>query len=106
MADTYGSTLELLSRRLPEGPVVCVRPHLIEARARRIIQAFAGDVLYAVKCNDTPVVLEALWRGGIRQFDTASIGEIRHVKALLPEACCHFMYPVKSAEAIVEAYQR
>ena len=106
MADTYRSAAALLSRRLPEAPVVCIRPHLVEARARRILSAFPGDVLYAVKCNDTPLVLEALWRGGVRHFDTASIGEIRDVKALLPDAKCHFMHPVKSADAIAEAYHQ
>ncbi len=106
MAETFGSAAALLAVRSPENPVVCVRPHLVEARARRVVEAFPGDVLYAVKCNDTPIVLEALWRGGVRHFDTASIGEMRLVKRLLPQARCHFMHPVKSAEAIAEAYHR
>lgn len=106
MAETFGSAAALLSLRSPENPVICVRPHLIEARARRVTAAFPGDVLYAVKCNDTPIVLEALWRGGVRHFDTASIGEVRLVRRLLPQARCHFMHPVKSAEAIAEAYHR
>jgi len=106
MADTFGSAAALLGIRSPEHPVVCVRPHLIEARARRVLAAFPGDVLYAVKCNDTPIVLESLWRGGVRHFDTASIGEVRLVRRLLPQARCHFMHPVKSAEAIAEAYHR
>jgi ornithine decarboxylase len=106
MAETYRSAAALLCRFTPEAPVVCVRPHLVAARARRVLAAFPGDILYAVKCNDTPLVLDALWQGGVRHFDTASIGEIRQVKALLPQARCHFMHPVKSAEAIVEAYHR
>lgn len=106
MAETYRSASALLCRFAPEAPIVGVRPHLVEARARRIRAAFPGDVLYAVKCNDTPIVLQALWHGGIRQFDTASIAEVRSVKALLPDARCHFMHPVKSTEAIVEAYHR
>lgn len=104
MADTYGSAAALLSQRSPVDPVVCLRPHLIEARAREVIAAFPGDVLYAVKCNDAPEVLRALWAGGVRAFDTASINEVRRVKALLPGAACHFMHPVKSAGAIAEAY--
>lgn len=104
MAETFGSAAALLSLRSPQNPVVCVRPHLIEERARRVVEAFPGDVLYAVKCNDTPIVLQSLWRGGVRHFDTASIGEVRLVKRLLPDARCHFMHPVKSYEAIAEAY--
>jgi ornithine decarboxylase len=105
MADTYTSAAALLAHRSPVDPVVGLRPHLIAARARRVLAAFPGDVLYAVKCNDAPEVLRALWAGGVRQFDTASIGEVRAVKALLPRARCHFMHPVKSVGAIAEAYR-
>ena len=77
MADTFSSAAALLAHRSPVDPVVGLRPHLIQARARRILAAFPGDVLYAVKCNDAPEVLQALWAGGVRQFDTASIGEVR-----------------------------
>src|SRR5688572_18304215 len=104
MADTFTSAAALLAHKSPVDPVVCLRPHLIAARARRVVAAFPGDVLYAVKCNDAPEVLHALWAGGVREFDTASIGEVRAVKALLPRARCHFMHPVKSVGAIAEAY--
>ncbi|MDF1585893.1 type III PLP-dependent enzyme [Marinimicrococcus flavescens] len=104
MADTHCSAAALLARRHSKEPVVCVRPHLLEAQAERLVDAFPGDVLYAVKCNDTPLVLQSLWNGGVRHFDTASINEIRLVRTLLPEATCHFMHPVKSTEAIAEAY--
>ena len=105
MADSFISAAALLAHRSPVDPVVGLRPHLIARRARRVLAAFPGDVLYAVKCNDAPEVLRALWEGGIRQFDTASIGEVRAVKALLPQARCHFMHPVKSVGAIAEAYR-
>lgn len=104
MADTYRSAAALITHRSPVDPVVGLRPHLIQARARRVLASFPGDVLYAVKCNDAPEVLKALWAGGVRQFDTASIGEVRAVRALLPRARCHFMHPVKSVGAIAEAY--
>jgi ornithine decarboxylase len=106
MGQSYSSAEALLHARAPIDPVVCLRPHLIAARARRIVAAFPGDVLYAVKCNDAPEVLRALAEGGIRHFDTASIGEVRAVRALLPDSSCHFMHPVKSTEAIAEAYHR
>ncbi len=70
MADTYRSATALLVHRSSVDPVVCLRPHLIRARARQVVAAFPGDVLYAVKCNDSPEVLRALWAGGVRQFDT------------------------------------
>jgi ornithine decarboxylase len=104
MADTFISAAALLAHKSPVDPVVGLRPHLIQARARRVLAAFPGDVLYAVKCNDAPEVLQALWDGGVREFDTASIREVRAVKSLLPRALCHFMHPVKSVGAIAEAY--
>jgi ornithine decarboxylase len=104
MVQAYGSAAALLSVRSSADPVICVRPRALVAAARAIVSAFPGDVLYAVKCNDEPLVLRALWAGGVREFDTASIAEVRRVRAFLPEARCHFMHPVKSPEAVAEAY--
>ncbi|HEX2525770.1 MAG TPA: type III PLP-dependent enzyme [Geminicoccus sp.] len=104
MTPSYGSAEALLSHLRNSHPIVGVRPHVVEQTARRMVAAFPGDTLYAVKCNDTPSVLDALWKGGIRHFDTASIGEVRAVRRQFPGAVCHFMHPVKSPEAIAEAY--
>lgn len=104
MIQSYGGAAAMIRAFAPELPIVGIRPHLIRARAAQVLESFPGDVLYAVKCNDHPVVLEALHAAGVRQFDTASIKEIRRVRQLLPDAVCHFMHPVKSSEAIAEAY--
>lgn len=104
MIQSYGGAAALIREFAPELPIVGIRPHLIESRAIEVLETFPGDVLYAVKCNDHPVVLQALHAAGVRQFDTASIKEIRRVRELLPDAVCHFMHPVKSAESIAEAY--
>ncbi len=104
MIQSYGGAAAMIRAFAPEIPIVGIRPHLIRERAEAVVRAFPGDVLYAVKCNDHPLVLEALFAAGVRQFDTASIKEIRLVRRLLPEAVCHFMHPVKSSEAIAEAY--
>lgn len=106
MAQAYGSARALLTSRSPVDPVLAIRPHVLAETARRVVGAFEGDVLYAVKCNDHPHVLDALWAGGVRQFDTASIAEVRAVRARFADADCHFMHPVKSPEAIAEAYER
>lgn len=68
--------------------------------------AFPGDVLYAVKCNDHPSVLQALYDGGLRHFDVASLKEIELIQGLFPAAECHFMHPVKPGFAIEDAYHR
>ena len=60
--------------------------------------------MYAVKANPSPDLIQILWDNGITHFDTASIAEVRLVKSVAPQAVCCFMHPVKSEEAIAEAY--
>jgi ornithine decarboxylase len=90
----------------PEEPVHCLRPAAVAATARDFVQAFPGDVLYAVKCNPDPAVLRALWDGGVRHFDCASLPEIRLVRDMFPDAAIHFMHPVKARGTIREAWDR
>lgn len=106
MSQLYSCTAEVVDVLQPIDPIHCVRTDVLRATARRFVQAFPGDVLYAVKCNDHPVVLQALHEGGIRHFDTASITEIRNVRGQLPAAECHYMHPIKSPDAIAEAYYK
>jgi ornithine decarboxylase len=94
----------LVAELRPAEPLYCLRPHVLEATAARFVAGFAGDVLYAVKCNPEPAVLRGLWRGGVRHFDCASPGEIRLVRQLFPAAQIHYMHPVKQASFIREAY--
>jgi ornithine decarboxylase len=90
----------------PEEPIHCLRPAAVAAVARAFVQAFPGDVLYAVKCNPDPGVLRALHDGGVRHFDCASLPEIRLVRDMFPDAAIHFMHPVKARGAIREAWDR
>jgi ornithine decarboxylase len=90
----------------PEEPIHCLRPTLVADTARDFVQAFPGDVLYAVKCNPDPGVLRALHDGGVRHFDCASLPEIRLVRDMFPDAAIHFMHPIKSRGAIREAWDR
>jgi ornithine decarboxylase len=96
----------VVARVRPTDPLLCLRPAAIAAAAQRFVNCFPGDVLYAVKCNPEPRVLRALWTGGIRHFDCASLGEVGLVRKLLPAAEIHFMHPVKARPAIREAFQR
>ena len=94
----------VVARARPSDPLLCLRPAAIAAAARRFVGLFPGDVLYAVKCNPEPRVLPALWAGGIRHFDCASLAEIALVRKLLPASELHFMHPVKSRPAIRDAF--
>jgi len=88
----------------PEVPLYCLRPRVLAAAARRFVAAFPGRVLYAVKANPLPLVLDSLYAGGVRHFDTASLGEIRLIKDRFPKAITYFMHPVKAPGAIRSAY--
>ena len=96
---------EVVLAERPSVPLHCLRPEVAREAARRFIDGFPGQVLYAVKCNPEPALLRALWAGGVRHFDCASAGEVRLVRHLLPEARIHFMHPVKSRAAIREAWE-
>jgi len=98
------SVAEMVARLRPEEPLHCIRPASIAAAARSFVRSFNGDVLYAVKCNPEPAVLRALWEGGIRHFDCASIAEVTLLRRLFPEAAIHFMHPVKSRSAIRDSW--
>jgi ornithine decarboxylase len=65
---------------------------------------FPGEVLYAVKANPSPWVLDALWAAGQRWFDVASEAEVNLIASRFPEATMAFMHPVKSRKAIERAY--
>jgi ornithine decarboxylase len=89
----------------PSYPVYCVRPDVLAANARRFISQFPGTVLYAVKCNPHPLVLNALFKGGIRHFDTASLTEIAQVSDAFDDVHTYFMHPVKARAVITAAYR-
>jgi len=88
----------------PSYPVYCLRPDLLAETARRFISMFPGIVLYAVKCNPHPLVLDVLYRAGIRHFDTASLPEIAQICEAYPDAHAYFMHPVKGRAVIESAY--
>jgi len=96
----------LVAALRPEEPVHCIRPTVLTATAAAFIAAFPGETLYAVKCNPDPAVLRALWAGGVRHFDCASINEVTLVRQMFAEANIHFMHPVKGRAAIREAWAR
>lgn len=73
----------------PQEPLHCVRPAVIAAASRAFVRSFNGDALYAVKCNPEPAVLRAVWEGGVRHFDCASISEVTLVRRMFPGAGIH-----------------
>ena len=89
----------------PSYPVYCVRPQVLEESARRFTTLFPGTLLYAVKCNPHPLVLDALYRGGIRHFDVASLPEIAQIRETYDDAAAYFMHPVKTRAVIKSSHK-
>lgn len=102
--DHFASTLDAVRQLRPEGPLAINRPHRVRAAARWFLEHFSGDVLYAVKANPSPWVLDALWGAGVTKFDVASEVECALVRGRFPDATLAFMHPVKSRRAIRRAY--
>lgn len=89
----------------PSYPVYCLDLAGLAAHARRFVDAFPGRVLYAVKCNPYPRILDTLYESGVRHFDTASLTEIAQVRESHRDAEAYFMNPAKARAVIRTAYE-
>ena len=74
--EQYPNVGALLRQRRPKEPVYCIFPHVYRDSTRAFLQGFPGRVLYAVKANPEPQVLDLLVEAGVRHFDCASLPEI------------------------------
>ncbi len=101
---TLPSVDDLVAVLRPEVPLTCLNEAALRDNAATFTTGFPGITMYAVKCNHDPAVLQALWDGGVRHFDCASLPEVELVRGLFPHADIHFMHPVKSRRAIAQAY--
>ena len=95
---------DLVAAFRPTEPLHCLRPATLEQNAATFLAAFPGITMYAVKCNPDPTVLRALWEGGVRHFDCASLAEVTLIRTMFPAAQIHFMHPIKSRPAIAVSY--
>ena len=100
----FKSVEELVKQLRPTEPVYCIRKKSIQLSSKYFINKFPGKILYAVKTNPNPIVLQTIMESGIDNFDIASIREIEAIKKLSPNANCSYMHTVKSRENINEAY--
>ena len=95
---------ELISQLQPDVPVYCIRKKSIQAASSLFQEKFPGKILYAVKTNPNKEVLKTIIQSGIKQFDVASVEEIKTIKQINPNLHCSYMHTVKSRENIKEAY--
>jgi ornithine decarboxylase len=95
----------LLRHKNTEKPVFCFFPHRVRSAVEQFVSLFPGEVLYAVKANPDPELVQWVVEGGVRGFDAASIAEIALVRGILPEGRCSYNHPVKSRDSIRRAYR-
>ena len=105
MRDSFDNVLEMLTELKPVDPVYCVYPHVYRETAEEFLQGFPGRVLYAIKANNDPKVLRALFDAGISHVDCASLQEIKEANAVDENAVCYFMNPVRLRGAARSAQQ-
>lgn len=98
------SALALVLASQPDLPVHCLRPHAALRAAKWFVRHFPGDVLYAVKANPHPLILDAVSKAGVTSFDVASLAELELVAKRYPNSRIAFMHPVKARSAIRRAY--
>ena len=102
--EKFKSVDELVSQLKPVEPIYCIRTSAIQQASKIFQNKFPGTVLYAVKTNPHPLVIDTIIKSGIKNFDVASLKEIEQIKKINPELKCSFMHTVKSRESIKEAY--
>ena len=102
----FASVEKVIERLKPVEPVYVIFPQKFAIAAKRFLDDFPGDALYAIKANPAPQVLDQVYAGGIRHFDTASLREIEIVKTRFPDAHCHFMAPVRAPGAAKVAFEK
>ena len=100
----FKSVEQVINQLKPEKPIYCIRKNSIRSAVKYFTKNFPGEILYAVKTNPHPVVIQSIINSGVEQFDVASIEEIKSIRNLSQTAKCSYMHTVKSRESIKEAY--
>lgn len=107
---------DFVSQTKPEIPVYFLRPQILKKAAKWFIENFAdfrnfdnkvhkSEILYSVKSNPEESALQYLYESGIRNFDVASLNEIKLIDGLFGKKVkMFFMHPVKPRESIFKAY--
>ena len=100
----FKSVNELVNTLKPDYPVYCIRPEQIKKSTTFFKKNFPGKILYAVKTNPHEKIIKQIISNGIKEFDVASLAEIKLIKKINSEVNLHFMHTIKSKESISSAY--
>ena len=102
--EKFKTVEKLINQLRPDEPIYCIRKTSIQVASKFFQNNFPGKVLYAVKTNPHPLVIKTIIDSGIKNFDVASINEIKSIRSIDKNVKCSFMHTVKSRESIKEAY--
>ena len=102
--EKFKTVEKLVNQLRPDEPIYCIRKTSIQVASKFFQNNFPGKVLYAVKTNPHPLVIKTIIDSGIKNFDVASINEIKSIRNIDKNVKCSFMHTVKSRESIKEAY--
>lgn len=100
----FANAQNMVDAKTPALPVYMIDQVGMQDAGAAFVAAFPGTTMFAVKTNPHPLAIEALHKGGVKAFDVASVEEMAIVRSVAPSAEMYFMHPVKSPEAIYEAY--
>jgi ornithine decarboxylase len=106
MLQRFQTTGHMIAALRPEVSTYCICPSALEDNANAFLTGFPGHVMFALKANPMPEIMDALYTAGIRHFDTASIGEISSVSERYDDTTSYFMHPVKGWQATLDAYHK
>ncbi len=104
------SIQEFATKNAPELPVYFFRPQSVKKATSFFKQNFRFNyhksrILYSVKSNPDQETLKLLFSNGIKEFDVASLNEVKLISQLFgDDVKMYFMHPVKSIQAISKAY--
>jgi ornithine decarboxylase len=105
--DIFRDALEVVENNEIINPTVIFRKHILQ-RSINCFRNLRCEILYPVKTNPDPLIIEHLLDEEIFSFDVASLGEIKQIsemsKAKGVQTNMYFMHPIKSRHAIREAY--
>lgn len=59
--ESFLDTSYVVTKLKLDYPVYCFRSKILETTTQKFINLFPGNVLYAVKCNPHPLVIEPIW---------------------------------------------
>ncbi len=102
----FASVKDIVEKQRPALPVYAVFPSAFRSVAQTFIEGFPGETMYAVKANHAHPVLDHLYAAGVKNFDVASLAEVRLIRERFPDAKLSFMAPVRIRGAAGEAFRK